>query len=196
MDPASVIVVAIALLVTAAAAFVVFISACLAAWWFLGRGSRKTDAPAGLSAVVEVEETSAFAIPPRPDASDADAVQEPASTSAAGSTPTPLSADFGDLDEAGDLDTEDVAPTVRLQRPAVPTPAESTSADDSKRPPPLPVHWTDEVGDDEAVPTELFQVGMKSGDQQAIEADATEVFDAHQHEAFVIDDFSEGPRRS
>ena len=199
VEPASVAVVVVALLVTAAGFFVVFAAAAavVAVGWFLRRSPRKTEAPAALEAVVEVEETAAFTLPSRTDSPEAGPVAAPPSgADAAEPGPSPLSADFADFEDVGDFDTEDVAPTVRLRRPTAGQPAESASVDEGTRPPPLSIHWTDDGGPDEAIPTELFQVGLQSGNQDAIEADATEVFDAHQHEAFVVDDVSEGPRRS
>jgi hypothetical protein len=88
-------------------------------------------------------------------------------------------------DEFPKLDSEEVAPTVRLQRPPSKTaPAPPVPS----RPPTLPVQWAHDDGLDDAPPTELFQVGMQSGNPVAMEGDATEVFDAHEPEAFAFGD--------
>ena len=173
MDTSLIVLVLILLLVGLPSLFVLMAVIVAIIWWL--RRPEEPAAPDLLTATVEVEHTAAL---PRTSA-----------PSARASTPGPMSAlDLMARDDFPKLDSEEIAPTVRLQRPSSQTPPTPPTPPTPSRPPAIPVEWAHDDDLDDAPPTELFQVGMQSGSQVAMEGDATEVFDAHEPEAFAIGD--------
>jgi hypothetical protein len=173
VDPTSLIVLVISLVVAVGGVVIALTLAGLLAWFFVRRAPEEPAAePSSLTAEVEYDEPAAPRAPPEP---------APAPDLAPPPEPPGLSMlPMGGFDD--EYEDTDAAPTVRLRRKPRPPP---------HRAPALPVDWSEPEPVDEALPTELFQIGMQSGHHDVVEGDATEVFSVHTHDEFLLDDTSE-----